>query len=129
MGYEKFEEHALTAVTWPIKNATGTAWTGLWSAVATVTRIDQLVVSNTDTIDHRINFRISYSSNYCYLGGVLVPAGAGVGAIPAVDALAALQKSGQDYIILGVSHTFAVQAEVTVVGSYEVGIMAVGGTF
>jgi hypothetical protein len=64
-----------------------------------VYRLDAMLASNSDSIDHTLLLALSdEGSGITPVGDVLIPAGSGHGALPAVDVLARLAPAYAQYL-------------------------------
>ena len=58
-------------------------------------RLDNILLTNTDGIDHVVDFWITVSAVNYLLGSIHVPAGTGKGGVAAIDAIPLLIPAGQ----------------------------------
>lgn len=112
-----------------LNNASGTAYVAMQAGTTSGWRWDVLIAGNTDTIAHNINLQYNAGGVLAHLGTVNVPAGAGQGAVAAVDLLAALPLGLRSGIIVQAGDQLAVRVEETIVAPFIVEILAVGGSF
>ena len=88
-------------------------------------RIDAMIASSTEAIDHALTVVI-HSSVDIPVGTVNIPAGAGHGAVPAVDVLGGLPSILRNGWAMTVAESVEVQLEVACVGG-EISLVALGG--
>ena len=91
-------------------------------------RLDNLLVTSTDVIDHKVDFWINVAGVDYLIGSVDVPAGQGKGGTPAVDAGPILYVAGAQGQVINTSLTFSFSCEVTVTAG-AVQCVGVGGYF
>lgn len=90
-------------------------------------RIDALLVTNTDTIDHVVQFSLDNGGNIAFIAVVTVPAGSGTGVIQAFDCLPAFPVSLQAGIALAANDSLFANVEVAMVGASYLGFTVMGG--
>lgn len=91
-------------------------------------RLDNILLTNTDGIDHKVDFFWYDGSLNHSIGSVDVPAGTGVGGLVAVDAIPLLVAAGQAGLFLNSSAVYHWSVEVTVVTGEVVALLQ-GGYF
>lgn len=98
----------LAADTTTLKQISGTI-------AAAAARLDNLLLTNSDGIDHKIVFWETLSGVNYRVGSVDVPAGAGAGGLPAVDAIPLMVSSGQAGILVDNVTVLSFSVEIAVV--------------
>lgn len=105
---------------------------GSYTAIATAAfdmRIDTLQAANDDAIDHTLFFQLYDGVGTTILGSVKIPAGAGHGALPAVDCLASLMPSAFHYLMLPQTAMLSVAIGETITLTKEVAVWGIGGHY
>ena len=92
-------------------------------------RIDSIICTSTDTIDHDVQIKVNYTSGPQVIGSVHVPAGAGYGGVAAVEGMLTLSVSPIAGILLGPGSQLFVRALVPVTTALAVDVLVQGGTF
>lgn len=129
MAFQAYDEKDLAVIVDSILAADGTGNKILYTADPRNARFDAITGCNNDTIAHTVEFFLDLAGKDCFLGGVVFPAGAGLGAVPAVDVLAALQVGAPAALFVVSGMHLYWHTTVAVTGAYLVGAMLVGGTF
>lgn len=91
-------------------------------------RVDSILVTNNDTIDHEIQLRLNNGTAATWLGSVLVPAGQGFGGTPALDLMAGAFPASQVGIAIFIFTWLDVRCTVALNSGKGVFITALGGT-
>ena len=91
-------------------------------------RVDAIVATSTDVVDHYLTLSYNNVTATGSLGTVKVPAGAGYGAVPAVDVIAGLPASIQTNLTFGLGSILYGFLDTAVTAAFEVDVTAVGGT-
>jgi hypothetical protein len=90
-------------------------------------RIDNLIISSTDTIDHIVDLSIVQVAVTTLLGSFNVPAGSGYAGVPAVDAIADLVPTLAGGLVLPGLATLTVDTPIQVSISDQLTFAALGG--
>lgn len=97
MPLQQFDERQVIAFQVNLgSTATPGTFTVLVNLSAADAQIDSLMMGNTDTVDHVVTISRSTSA-ISQIGSIKLPAGAGNGTVPLVDAIAALQPSNHPF--------------------------------
>ena len=91
-------------------------------------RVDQMIASQNDVVDHVMHVILYDGVNISELFNVTVPAGSGFGTIPATDVLAAAPTSIQTGFVIGSPLAIAVYLEVVLGGASNLYVTFFGGT-
>jgi hypothetical protein len=129
MGRSLFDETAIQVNLLQILPADTTTLKQLASSQFPDFRIDNLLLSNTDTIDHVIDFWFQLSATNYLIGSINVPTLSGTGGLAAVDAIPHLIAAGQQGLPMNNSTVLYISAEVTVGAGKIVHAMTIGGRF
>ena len=129
MGLSIFDERTVLSNRIRFQLADGTGLKALLGAAGTNgDRLDNILLCNSDGIDHIVVFwEVSSAVNYC-IGSINVPAGTGHGGAAAVDAIPHLIASGQGGFLQDNLSVLNCSLEVAVVTG-EVDVVAMGGYF
>jgi hypothetical protein len=127
MGLSSFDENTAINSAQTLNAASGTGEVWLWDETPLPSRVDSLVGTTNDVIDHVIALRIDHGGGVQQLGSVTIPAGSGYGATPTVDLLAALPVALQGGLLLSYQDALKVQLEVAVTAAFVVDVLASGG--
>lgn len=127
VGLTQFDEVSPFLGITTFANADGTGGKALTPSVATRLRLDGLVATNSDSVDHVVNLEVDPGSGGVHFLSATIPHGAGVGGVQAVDVLAlAMPTNLVGFVIPGNSQLFAKMA-VAVAGGQLVTVAPVGG--
>jgi hypothetical protein len=129
MGRSQFDEGAFQIQLLQILPADTTAVKQLATSQFPDFRVDNILLSNTDTVDHVVDFWLQLSAVNYLLGSINVPTLSGLGGLAAVDAIPHLVAAGQQAICLNNSTVLYVSAEVTVGAGKIIHVVAIGGRF
>ena len=129
MPLEKFDERTPLAQGYQLQNGDGTNAQFVYSGDPSGSRFDSIMVTNDDVIAHNLEFQVTVNGVKFSIGSIAVPAGAGTGGVPAVEAIAALALGGIGAVILPPLSELYVRAEVAVTGAHTVSVTALGGDF
>jgi hypothetical protein len=125
---QAYEEHLARQDFYSLTPADATAFVGILTGGGQGDRYDALTISNDDTTPHIVEFRIDAGGPPCYLGSVVVPGGAGLAGVPAVDALAALQVGAIAGVLLLPGIALAWRTTTVLYTGTYLTLMAVGGS-
>jgi len=128
MPLQQFDERILVSNGLTLDDTTTTAtWHPILTSYPTGDwRADVLQATNTDTIDH--NLLISPDNGSPFVAGqVLLPAGAGTGAVPPVDILAAILPAAYHYLLIPNADSIAVQLLEAISSGKMVHLFVMGG--
>lgn len=130
MPLQQFDERAIV---WQSHQFTDVATPGAWvttaGAVVGDYRLDTLQAVNDDTIDHIVGVDWINGNGTTLAGSVTVPAGAGIGAVPPVDLLAAILPAGLHYMYLINSGNVGLAVMEAINTGKHVTITGQGGSF
>ncbi len=126
---QQFDEHLTLELVAHLTNANGTTMVALGGGTTSGWRWDTAVLCNTDSIAHKVDFQYNQGGAVVNLGAVAVPAGAGTGVVPAVDALAALPAGLQAGLVVKSGDALNWGVEETITAPTFVGLLLVGGSF
>lgn len=128
MGLSLFDERApFEALSQIVAADTTTLKAILPSQSGAYLRFDNLLLSSTDSIDHKVVFWKTASAVNYAIGSVDLPAGSGHGGLAAVDAIPLLVAAGQQGILFTNFATLSFSVEVTVTGG-SVQCVSMGGS-
>lgn len=91
-------------------------------------RVDAILVTNNDTIDHELILRWNDGTSATWVGSLVVPAGQGFAGTPALDLMASAFPATQVGIALFLFTWLDVRCPVALNSGKGVFISAVGGT-
>lgn len=128
MPLQQFDERLALAVAVVMTSAyvAGTS-TDLVPISPQTSRVDALQGINTDTVIHTGEILLNNGSTYVSIGGFSLPAGAGVGATPPVDLLAAILPSAMHYITFPGTYKLAVALDAAPAAGKTCTVVALGG--
>lgn len=129
MSFQAFDEHTLQVIVGTLDDTTGNTWQVILAPPSNGGRIDAITMSNQDTIAILVEFSIAQGGQPAMLGAVSVPAGAGSGVVPAVDALAALQVGAPGAVMINNGSVFQFRATTLPSAGTYVLALCVGGLF
>ena len=129
MGFSIYDEHVLVFSTQQLVAADTTVFKSLLTGSGLGQRLDAILVSNSDIIDHVVEFRMVTGVIYAPVGGVLILAGAGAGVIPAVDVVTLLPFGAPAGPLLAPNAAIQARVVVAVTAAYAVGFYLAGGAF
>lgn len=92
-------------------------------------RIDVLQAVNTDTVAHELSIWLDNAPTAHGIGSVTLPAGAGTGAIPAVDVFAALLPASFHYLYIQSGGAFYASVAEAISSGKNVYVWGLGGGF
>jgi hypothetical protein len=124
----QFSEQSAHVETFRLDNAQGTSQFDLEAANTFSFRYDQCYLTNTDAIDHVVDFLINHDGTPALLGSVNVPSGSGVGGVAPVEAFSVLQGIPAPGVLVGPHTQMSVQNEVGATVAGEVDGTLFGGT-
>ncbi len=127
MSTTAFTEYAPLNFTGSINNASGTTAHTLTTAQTGRYRVDECYFTNFDSIAHVINVSLTVGGTRANFASVNVPAGAGTGGVPAVEAVAAAFPAGAVGAALNPTDTLQLQAEVALTGATTLSYAVFGG--
>jgi hypothetical protein len=127
MGLSIFDESVPVINYVEVNNAAGTSYVNVNTTYPFPLRIDSLICSNDDSVDHYVQVAASNGSFDASYGTVHVPAGAGRTNVPAVDAVAILAPTTLQGFILPAFFQLAVRTDVAVNSPNVLYFTAVGG--
>jgi hypothetical protein len=127
MGLSNFDEKYAYTNFLSADSGFGTSDTGFVAGVGYDRRIDFLIGSNSDTIDHAIELGFAGDAGFQTFASAIVPAGAGYGGLAAVDVLALGLPPNMVGLVVPASFAFAVRIPVAITGAGVVGLLALGG--
>lgn len=127
MGLSIFDERypAINAIT--ATDSDGTGEVGLPLETPSALRIDELRFFSTALTDHVVEIHIGNNVRPLSYGRVTVPAGAGFGIVPHVEAVALLCPTGKQAIIIPATNSLNFQLDVTLLTGETIDCTAIGG--
>lgn len=128
MGLNQFSEGLALNNQVRFTNADGTTLKSVMTQSGYPSRLDSLLVSNTDTIAHVIRFYWNWAGTDYLIGSINVPAGAGTAGVAAVEAMSLLFPSGSQGFTGTSGWNLRASMEVAVVATFNVDMVAFAGT-
>jgi hypothetical protein len=92
-------------------------------------RIDSIVLTSDDTIDHVVEFDFSQGGNRAGFGSINVPAGAGYGLVPRVEAMTVLAQAILNGVVIANFSQLEASLDVVMSTGKTLFIVAAGGSF
>lgn len=129
MGRSIFDETQVITLKAKIVAADTTTLKTLFGSSAVQARIDNLLLTSNDTIDHKVVIWVTNASINYVVGSVDVPAGAGHGGVAPVDAIPLIVVAGQQGLLVDSTTTYSYSVEVAVTSTFEVDCVGMGGYF
>jgi hypothetical protein len=129
MSVQVFDERILISQSQIFDNPVGTNQQVLLQGQAYGSRMDVLLASNTDVIDHVLVIQFYGSGMYTELGSVNIPAGTGVGGVKCVDVIGAIFPTTITSFPIPDSQAVYAFLEVGATVAGYVAVTAVGGKF
>lgn len=129
MGRSIFDENQTITFKAKIVAADTTTLKTLVSSSGVQGRIDNLLVSSSDAIDHKVVFWVTNAGINYSLGSIDVPAGTGHGGLAAIDAVPLLIPAGQLGFLIDSTTVYSYSVEVTVTSTFEVDCVGYGGYY
>lgn len=108
--------------------ADGTAWKTLVPASSGLFRVDDVLVTNSDTIAHDVELSIRTGGAEYIVGSVTIPAGQGYLGTPPIKAAATLAPTGQGGWIFTFNQDFRIRTTLAMVGAFALHCVVQGGT-
>lgn len=127
MGLTLFEESYPIVHGGVVVAADGTNAITVGPALAQPWRCDALFLTSDDTISHAVNICVLISPYVYFIGTVAVPAGAGFGVVPPVEAVALLGPASIAGWLFTPLASLALRMEVAVVATKHVNSLLYGG--
>lgn len=122
-----FNESAVANYVISMVNANGTSIVSFVPGSSrTGLRIDEIQVTNNDTINHVVRLHFAVGGLYYLLGSYTVVAGQGTAGAPGIDMLAQI-LGDSDGLVLGPAEGLGVSQEVAITGATTVVMVARGG--
>lgn len=101
MPLQQFDERVVNVTNfWFDDTATPLLPGSMGLAIGPDQRFDVIMAANNDTINHIVGFTFVANLTRGVIGSVTVPAGAGYGAVPPVDVLAAMLPTAQPFLLV-----------------------------
>lgn len=129
MGRNIYDEGTYQISLAQIVNADGTTLKQLASSQFPDLRIDNILLTSSDTVTRVVDFWYNLSGVNYLIGSVSVPAGAGYAGVAAVDAMATLLLIGQIGLPMNSSAVLNWAVETTVTAAKVVQAVVLGGRF
>lgn len=129
MGFAVYDEHILQQPYSVLANADGTGIKTFYQAPTPGARVDSLWAVSDDTVDHTVNLVVQANGDNIFLPDVLIPAGAGHGAVPAVELITASVSPLMGCILLFEQFQLAINLPVIVSSGKHLWIWGQGGAF
>jgi hypothetical protein len=127
MGTAIYNELAPFVAPIVILSGTGTGRQNFTSTLQSTARVDQMIASNSDVIDHVVKLELAFYSVYAIVASVNVPSGAGYNGVSPVDLVGSIPGNGPG-LIADTYGNIAASVEVPVTLAYDVTIIGIGGT-
>jgi hypothetical protein len=128
MGIQSFDESLPLNEGASIESTDGTNWVSVHGGIQSLCRIDTILVTNSDSVDHVVNLRMNANAAQTRLTSVNLPAGTGSAGVPPVDLIAAIPGVLAGGIPLYAFTTLEAQAEVAFGAGTGAQISVVGGS-
>lgn len=129
MSFGSFDEVRLGGNAVVLDNSLGTGLAEIIPASQYGVRLDTLVGSNNDAIDHVVAFAFDFGGGIRHFGSVSVPAGSGYGGVSSVDLLAGLLPINTAGLTVEPSVIFECANEVSATVAGSVTVSWIGGWF
>jgi hypothetical protein len=126
-GLAQFQETQPLVQETAFLNANGIAAAAILANLSGPYRVDMVLATNGDAVDHVIDLYIRISGVNYPIGSVSVPAGSGFGGVPSVDILAGALPAGSAGLPLIDGATLYASMEVAITAPNQVTITALGG--
>jgi len=94
---------------------------------ANVWRLDSLIGTNFDSVDHTMSVIVHQGTDSYYLATVTIPAGSGKGATPPVDVLGQVMGTAEHYLNLASGYSLRADLSDVPTAAGTVEISAMGG--
>ena len=127
MGLSFFDEQRPVQQVNKIDAAVGTALVVAWNEEPFPSRVDWIIVANSDVIPHVVDVWYNKSSYGVLVGSVSVPAGAGYGGSPSIDLLAAMMAVPFTGLLFDNNGSLSYSVEVAVTAAFTVTLLTIGG--
>lgn len=92
-------------------------------------RIDDILLSNDDSIAHVVNINLTIAAAACRLASINVPAGSGVAGVPPVQVFPAQSPTNQGGYPLAAGQVLTAAVEVTMQTTSVLRVTTLGGIF
>ncbi len=129
MSFQPYEYRNLHFLNTQYVTADGTNPKNIFTGVPTASRVDSVVLQNTDTIDHVVDIATGHASVTVGLCSVNVPAGAGTGTTPPVELFQALALNNVPCIYLNSAEVLRISLAVAMQAGKQLNVSASGGDF
>jgi hypothetical protein len=111
-----------------IEDTDSTNWRAIHTGIQSLCRIDSILVTNSDTVDHILNLRLNLDATQTKLCSVSVPAGSGATGLPPVDLILEIPGAMASGIPLYAFSGLEIQAEDAFAEGTGAQITVLGGT-
>jgi hypothetical protein len=127
MGLQSFDERIPVVGVLHILAAGGTAYANVVAQNLGTYRIDDILLSNSDTIAHVVVIAVRSGATDYPLASISVPAGAGSGGVAPVAVAATQLPIGQSGWLFANTQDLRAKVEVVMTGATFVDVVAYGG--
>lgn len=129
MSLQTFDERTVLNALVLMLPADGTATKIIAAVNSSDRRIDNVLISNRDTIAHVVTASVVAGGTTVILGSVSIPAGQGFAGTPSIDLLASIFPATFVGLNLAPSATLNVTLAVAIQATFDVGFFVNGGVF
>jgi hypothetical protein len=129
MGISVFDEQFadVNLLVFDSSNSPGTI--SFWTGDKTPRRVDAVLATNNDSIDHTIELRVNNGGSSTRIGSAVIPAGQGYAGTPGLNLLELVLPANVAGIVLDRFWTLDANCLVALTGSNGVFLTSLGGTF
>jgi hypothetical protein len=127
MSLAQFDEVIPLNVVFRWQPATSIAVTALTVSAAAPWRLDAILLTNTDTVDHKVSFWAGVGGVSYLIGSVNVPTLTGTAGTPPVDAVDTVFNNAIQGYLCVANSTLSVSLDVAPNTSKEVDLLGLGG--